>query len=229
MPGQMFSVLIPKNLPLELAYAFLLLLLVLSSLIITRRTYRLMKEKGMRDNVAVYYNRKIVHMLAGGVTALLVPILFTSPLIPFVFAIALAVLLYIPHKRGLLLEWFQTSENMYEVNFCLGWGFSLLLIWVLTGSSYYAVIPPLFISFGDAVTGIIRNLMYKRRTKSWFGNIGMLAVTTIIGYVYGGLLGVVSGIVASIIEHFEVYPYLDDNILISLASALVILIGWIAF
>ncbi|MGC9012372.1 MAG: dolichol kinase [Thermogladius sp.] len=199
---------------------------MLASLWLTKVLYRVLVLRGVKNNVAVYYNRKIIHMLAGGVTAVLTPYLFTSPLVPFMFALALAALLLIPHRRGHLLSWFQTSENWYEVNFCLAWGASLLVVWVATSNPFYAVVPALFISFGDAVTGLIRNLVYGRRTKSWLGNIGMLAVATVIGYQYAGLLGVIAGIAASVVEHFEFPPYLDDNVLISLVSTLTIVLGY---
>ncbi|WP_238529018.1 dolichol kinase [Thermogladius calderae] len=208
-----------------MVYAFLLLGLVLASLWLTKVLYRVLVLRGVKNNVAVYYNRKIIHMLAGGVTAALTPYIFTSPLIPFLFAIALAVLLTVPHRSGQLLNWFQTSENWYEVNFCLAWGTSLFVVWVATSNPFYAVVPPLFISFGDAITGVIRNLVYGRRTKSWLGNIGMLAVATVIGYHYAGLLGVVAGVAASLVEHFEFPPYLDDNVLISLVSTLILVSG----
>ncbi|WP_434730976.1 dolichol kinase [Thermogladius sp. KZ2Tp1] len=219
------SSLVPQQPSQEVVYALLLLGLVLGSLWLTKVLHRVLVLRGVKNNVAVYYNRKIIHMLAGGVTAALTPYLFTSPLIPFLFALALAALLLVPHRRGHLLNWFQTSENWYEVNFCLAWGASLLVVWVATSNPFYAVVPPLFISFGDAVTGLIRNMVYGRRTKSWLGNIGMLAVAAVIGYHYAGLLGVLAGVVASVVEHFEFPPYLDDNVLISLVSTLIIVSG----
>jgi hypothetical protein len=223
MDPDLLSELVPKNPVNELAYAALLLMAVIGSLGLTRVLYRYLTKRGMKRNVAVYYNRKIIHMLAGGVTALLTPYVFTSPLIPFALALALAATLYLSHRRRRLLDWFQTSENIYEVNFCLAWGLSLLVVWLVTSNPFYAVVPGLFISFGDAVTGIIRNALYGVRTKSWVGNIGMLAVTTILGYIYMGAQGLIPGVLASVVEHFEFPPYIDDNLLIGGVATLVIL------
>jgi dolichol kinase len=223
MNPHLLSELIPKNPVNELAYAALLLTNVIASLGLTRVFYRYLAKRGVKRNVAVYYNRKIIHMLAGGVTAILTPYIFTSPTIPFAFALILAATLYLNHRRKQLLDWFQTSENIYEVNFCLAWGMSLLVVWLATSNPFYAVVPGLFISFGDAVTGIIRNALYGVRTKSWVGNIGMLAVTTLIGYIYMGFQGIVIGILASIAEHFEFPPYIDDNLLIAGVATLFIL------
>lgn len=218
---------LPRDPVRELLYASALLLLVLTSLGLTKIAYKLMAKFNLKHNVAVYYNRKIIHMMAGGVTALVVPYCFSSPLIPFLFAIMLGFLIYLPHRRGKLMTWFQTSDNTYEVYFCFAWGFSLLVLWLVTKNPYYAVIPPLFISFGDAITGVIRNTVYKRRTKSWLGNLGMLAVTTVIGYYYARYPGVIAGVVSTVVEHFEIAPYIDDNILISIASSTVILVSFL--
>ncbi|MEM4826989.1 MAG: dolichol kinase, partial [Desulfurococcaceae archaeon] len=89
-----------------------------------------------------------------------------------------------------------------------------------------AVVPPLFISFGDAVTGVIRNAVYGRRTKSWIGNLGMLAVTTLIGYLYARYPGLIAGIASTIAEHFEFAPHVDDNILITLVASSIILVSF---
>ena len=39
----------------------------------TRWTYNYWTSQGMEEMVAVYYNRKIVHMLAAGVVLLIIP------------------------------------------------------------------------------------------------------------------------------------------------------------
>ncbi|MEM4717710.1 MAG: dolichol kinase [Desulfurococcaceae archaeon] len=214
----------PRDPLVEIAWAAVLLVYILAVLYSTKKFFKHMTARhNIKTNVAVYYNRKIIHILAGGVTAFLVPLLFTSPMIPFIMALAIAVMLLIPHRKKSLLNWFQTSENMFEVNFCFAWGLSLLSVWVLTNNPYYAIIPPSFISIGDAVTGIIRNGLYGRRTKSWYGNLGMLATTIPIGLYYAGITGFIAAVVSSIVEHFEIPPFLDDNVLITLTSSIIII------
>ena len=44
----------------------------------TKVPYTMMVNRGMEHIRAVYYNRKIVHMMAGGVGSLSVPFLFTD-------------------------------------------------------------------------------------------------------------------------------------------------------
>lgn len=209
---------------METAWATILLMYIFFVLYATKKFFKHMTaRRNMKTNVAVYYNRKIIHILAGGVTAFLVPLLFSSPLIPFIMALFIALLLLIPHRKKSLLNWFQTSENMFEVNFCFAWGLSLLTVWLVTNNPYYAIIPPLFISIGDAVTGLIRNGLYGRRTKSWYGNIGMFATTVPIGLYYAGIPGLLAAIASSIIEHFEIPPFFDDNVLITLTSSIIII------
>ncbi|MEM2026010.1 MAG: dolichol kinase [Desulfurococcaceae archaeon] len=192
-------------------------------IMVTRKLFRYMRRLNLKENVAIYYNRKLIHILTGGIVAFLVPYLFTSPLIPTLFALALALILYFPYKKKSLLGWFQVSDNTYEVNFCVAWAASLFSVWLLTRNPFYAVVPPLFMSIGDGVTGIIRNTIYGKRTKSWLGNLGMLLVTLPIGLHYANIQGAVASVAATIVEHFELPPVLDDNVLIAITSSLILI------
>jgi len=212
------------SLAAELACAAMLFAWVLLVVMwATKRLYTWMRGRGLPHNVAIYYNRKVIHAATGGLVALLLPYLFSTPLLPFAFAMVLALLTYLPHRRGELLYWFQDPENMYEVHFCVMWGFSVLACWLALGDPRYAVVPTAFMSFGDAATGVVRNLLYGRRTKAWAGNLAMAAVCAPIGYLIAGLAGLLAALAASIIEHFELGP-LDDNVTVPL-TALVILLA----
>lgn len=221
----MLGALTTDRLHWEVLIAIPLFLYVLGVLVLTRYVYGALRRRGLSDNVVVYYNRKIIHVLAGGVIALVVPYIFTSPLVPTMFALLLAAVTYVPHKTGKILYWFQVRDNMYEVNFCFAWGLALFALWVLFDSPIYAVIPLTFMSFGDAVTGIIRNAVYRRRTKSWLGNLGMFAVTLPIGVYYAGYVGLIAALVASLVEHYELPPVLDDNVLITVSTLLVLVLS----
>ncbi len=201
----------------------LLIYIMFIVLFLTRKLYSFMISRNIKHNIAVYYNRKAIHMAAGGVISLLIPLFFKEPLVPMIFALIIAFIVYIPHKTKKLLYWFQVEENMYEVNFCIAWGISIAILWILFGDPYWAVVPALMISFGDAVTGVIRNAVFGYRTKHWVGNIGMAIVTIPIGYIYAGLAGMVSAILSTIIERIEFNP-IDDNTLISLVSTVTLVI-----
>jgi dolichol kinase len=213
----------PENLLHELSIAGVLSLYVLGVVFLTKPIYNFMRSRGLPHNVAVYYNRKIIHIFAGGIVAFLVPFLFTAPLVPFLMALLLGGFLYYWHYRGKLLSWFQTNENMYEVNFTIAWGLSVLILWILTGDPRISVVPAVFIALGDGVTGIIRNALFARRTKHWAGNLGMLAVVVPLGFILAGLPGVIAGLVSSFVERYE-FPPIDDNILIAFSSLLVLLL-----
>ena len=220
---------LPLNPLYEIGIAAILLVYIMIVVQSTKYVYKTLMKRGLPKNVVIYYNRKIIHMMAGGVVALLVPYIFTSPLIPLVFALTLAILNYIPHKNGKLMYWYQVPENMYEVNFCIAWGIMLTVLWLITDSPFIAILPPLFISFGDAITGIVRNAIFKRRTKHWVGNIAMAIVVITLGFIYAGYSGAIAGAIASIVERLEFNP-IDDNILISVFSSLTLIIlkalGW---
>jgi dolichol kinase len=78
-------------------------------------------------------------------------------------------------------------------------------------------------SVGDAVTGVVRNLLYKKRTKSWWGNLAMASFSIPTGAVLGAA-GIMAGAAASFIEHFEANP-IDDNITVPLSSFIILLLA----
>jgi dolichol kinase len=210
---------------LEILYAAVLSIWVyFVAFHLTKWLYSILKNKGLKDNVIVYFNRKIIHILAGGLVALLVPLIFTSYIIPLILGLLFALITYIPHKTGKLLYWFQDPNNYYEVNFCIMWAIIITIGWILFNNPWIAVVPVLFMAFGDAATGFVRNFIYKRRTKSWIGNIAMGIVSVPIGAIIG-IAGIIAALISSVIEHFE-FKYIDDNITIPLVSFIVIyLIG----
>ena len=112
---------------------------------------------------------------------------------------------------------------MYEVNFCIAWGTSLVILWLLTGDPWISIIPAIAISFGDAITGVVRNKVFGRRTKHWIGNVAMAILTIPIGYIIDKWAGVTAMIGASIIERMEYNP-IDDNLLIAFTATAILLI-----
>jgi len=110
-------------------------------------------------------------------------------------------------------------------------GASVYLIWELLDDPYLAIIPLLFMAFGDGVTGIVRNIKFGYRTKHPIGNVFMAIVCIPIGYYLGGLSepalplwGVIAAIVATFVERYEFGP-IDDNVLITVSATIVLLIG----
>jgi dolichol kinase len=215
----------------QLLWAIALSLYVLAILILTRLPYRAMVARGMAPIRAVYYNRKIVHMAAGGVGSLMVTLVFESPCFPLVFGLLLTLLTFGAHATGLRFYWFQTDENRNDVKFALMWAISVSLLWWLLGNPWLAILPALYMAFGDGVTGIARNLLIRERSKSPIGNLFMLIVCAPLGWFIGGLAeppipewGLLSALVATWIERYEV-GVIDDNVLITVAASAVLVFG----
>ena len=188
-------------------------------------------SRGCESMVAVYYNRKIAHMVAGGIPLLLCPIVFTDPLWPLLGGLGGAAILYSTHLTNHRLWWMQTEENMNDATFALMLGLSVYALWHYSGEPWLAILPALYMAFGDGVTGIIRNKLFAKRTKSAWGNLGMAILCLPLGWYIGGLAtpaipvwGLISAASASYVERYEFGP-IDDNILIVLVASTVILMG----
>jgi len=46
---------------------------------LTKKFYGYMMGRGLEHNVAVHYDRKVIHMLSGGLVAVTVPFVFKTP------------------------------------------------------------------------------------------------------------------------------------------------------
>ena len=132
-----------------------------------------------------------------------------------------------------MLYWFQTDDDINDVSFCLMWGVAVFVLWVIMENPWIAIIPLVFMAFGDGVTGIVRNAIFKKRIKHPIGNVFMLALCIPMGYIlvhFSGIpemamWGVIAAIVASVVERYEIGP-IDDNILITVSSSIVLYVGY---
>lgn len=207
---------------------------VLVLLFALRWPYRAMVRNGIEPIRAVYYTRKLVHMLAAGVPSLLVPLVFASPWYPVVAGILLALFLYLTHATGYRLYWFQVEDNRNDVSFALMWWVTLGILWWGFGDPWLAVVPGLFMAFGDGVTGVVRNAFVRRRSKHVIGNLFMVIVCLPMGWLLAGrahpelaIWGAIAAVVASWVERYEWGP-IDDNVFIAVASTAVLAIGqWV--
>ena len=178
-----------------------------------------------KDIPADYVGRKIIHIFCGGIIALLIPVFYTG-YYEFVILSAYGLGAYLLFWRKYkLLYWFQVKENAYEVHFTLAYG-SVLLIGILLQDIMVGLIPLLFMSFGDSVTGLVRAITQKKQVKSMDGSIAMFLVCSIIGFLYLGIYGIIVGAIATLIERI---PRIDDNITVPLITALLVYIHMIIF
>ena len=193
--------------------------------------YHYLRKQGSEHMVAVYYNRKVAHMLAGGVPIIASPMVFDNPIWVLIGGVLGSIALAATHILDRRLWWMQTEQNMNDATFALMLGLSVFVIWEYSDDPWLAILPSLFMAFGDGVTGIIRNKMFKKRTKSAWGNVGMAALCIPLGYIIGAmaepqipLWGLIAGIVASFVERYEFGP-IDDNVLIVVFSSIVLFMG----
>ena len=150
-----------QQLLLEIFWIFVLAAYAFSVIFLTRRLYDYMLKKKFKKNVAIYYNRKLIHIFAGGVVVLAVPFVFTNPWFPLFSGLILAIFMYYIHKSGRIFYWFQTKDDINDVSFCFMWGLAIFILWQIFDDPWIAIIPPAFIAFGDGITGIIRNIAFK--------------------------------------------------------------------
>ena len=217
---------------LEIFWVIILSFYAVCVFFLTEKFYYWILKKVHKKEIAIYYNRKLIHIFAGGVILLVVPFVFPNPWYPLIFGILLASITYIAHKKGNVFFWFQTKDNLNDVTFCLMWGVAIFVLWQILGNPWIAIIPPAFMAFGDGITGIVRNLAFKERKKHPIGNLYMAGFCIIIGYYFGSLSqiegmvlwGVIAAIAASIFERFEFGP-IDDNILITVISTVILYLG----
>ncbi len=187
--------------------------------------YGFVIRRGWEPHRGTYLGRKFVHIFGAGVVAVLLPFEFHEPYFPFLFAMMLAGLTFTLHKTNHVLYWFQDPANYSETYFALTWGAAVLLTWFVDSSFLLAVVPTLFMAWGDGVTGLVRSQVYHNGpTKGWWGSLAMLDVSLAISlaFVRPFWVGVVGSVVATIVEHFfgdnGVVKWADDNLAIPLLS-----------
>ncbi len=199
----------------------------------TKKTFEWMKNRGLEEKDAIYFNRKFVHIFAGGVVTLFIPFLST-PLLPLLAGIIITLLTLLSHLKGRRFYWFQTNEDKNDVNFCLMWTISIVGLWYLLGNPWLAIIPATYMAFGDGVTGLARNMIFKKRFKHPIGNCFMFAVCAPIGIILAFISGItgmtlwamLSAAAASFLEKYEFGP-IDDNVIITVSSSIVLSIGFL--
>ncbi len=164
-----------------------------------------------------YIARKFIHFTTGGLVALLAPFIFETPTVPIIGAVGMALLTIIPRYWGKDLDWYQVRNNFGDTWFCVSFAVLFFLFWYV--DKWIAVIPALFMAYGDGVTGVVRSIIYKDWVKGWWGTVAMLAISLPIGFALKGIAGLISALAATAVEKM---PHIDDNITVPAVAAAVL-------
>ncbi len=175
-----------------------------------------------------YLSRKIGH-LGGGTALLLCALLFESWLWPLILAGAFTALLFGARfiKGDLFRGVGGTGRPIAfaEVWFPAASVVSIVVGWAWLGNRWLAILPSLFMAYGDAFTGLTRSVVYHREFKGNMGSVMMGIVCLLLAWVFYQpfWVGAVGAIVATLVERFTPmsHGWLDDNWTIVLSSLLV--------
>ena len=109
--------------------------------------YHYLRKQGSEHMVAVYYNRKVAHMLAGGVPIIAAPMVFDNPFWVLIGGVLGCIGLSLTHLTDRRLWWMQTEQNMNDATFALMLGISVYAIWEYSNEPWLAILPSLYMAF----------------------------------------------------------------------------------
>lgn len=211
----------------ETPFALIILGAVITGLYLANYFY----DKGVEQ----YISRKVGHGV-GGVGFLLCIFLFSSPWWPLILAGGFTLLLggarlIKPHTfRG--VGGTGRMHALAEVYFPFAGTLSIAVGWAWLGNPWLAIVPILFMAWGDMLTGLIRSRVYKREVKGNWGSLGMIIVCLLVAYFFEPYwVGVIGAAVATLAERFTPLSrgFWDDNWTIVLSSLLVMAVLCVTF
>jgi len=180
-------------------------------------------DKGVEQ----YISRKVGHGI-GGMGFVLCVFLFSSAWWPIILASSFVLLL--GGARLIKQEAFRgvggtgRQHALAEVYFPTAGVISLSVGWAWLGDPWLAVVPILFMAWGDMLTGIVRSRIYGKEVKGNLGSVAMITVCLVVSYFFKPYwIGAVGAVVATLVERFTPLSrgWIDDNWTIVLASLVV--------
>ena len=177
--------------------------------------------------VPQYISRKVGHGV-GGVGYLLCVLLFSTPWYPLILSGGFTLLL--GGARLIRPSTFRgvggssRSHALAEIWFPLAGTLSLVVGWVWLGNRWLAVVPILFMAWGDMVTGLIRARVYGKEVKGNYGSLGMVLCCLGICVLFTPYwIAAAGAVVATLAEKFTPMSkgLWDDNWSIIVSSLLV--------
>ncbi len=170
--------------------------------------------------VQFYLSRKIAHFGAA-VPIALFPVVYQHVWYPLALVGSFFVLLLLTHRWD-VFPGCARKGRWSEVFFPLSIMIALAVLWPV--SHVAAIVPALWLSLGDGVTGLVRKWLYNREVKGWWGSLACLVVCVGLGFlVTPWWAGVLGGCVATLAERYcgdaeGSRVRLDDNLAMPLAG-----------
>lgn len=177
-----------------------------------------------------WVSRKVGHMTAG-VAYLLAALLFNWWLWPIILSASFTLLLFAARLvRPKTFRGVGGSARAHAFAECWlpAMGTVCLLVgWAGLGSVWLAIVPILFVCWGDAITGVVRSRLYAKEVKGLWGSMAMLVACLVIAWAFYQPLwaGVVGAVAATLAERFTPPSRgaWDDNWTVALAGLVVML------
>lgn len=177
--------------------------------------------------VPQYISRKLGHFF-GGVAYLMMAFLFEDAWYPMILSFGFVLLLggarFIRPSTFRGVGGSGRSHALAEVWFPIAGTISLAVGWAWLGSPMLALVPILFMAWGDMITGLIRSQMYGREVKGAWGSLGMIVICLLIATLFDPWwIGAIGAVVATLAEKYTPMSrgFWDDNWSIIVASLLV--------
>ena len=170
-----------------------------------------------------YLSRKVGHL--GGGAAYLILVLWVDrwPAIGLAGVAAVVMLIVRFYRPGWLRGVGGTGRPhaFAEQTYALAGAASFAIGWGLFNDRWLALVPVLFMAWGDSCTGFIRMLVYHREFKGWWGSAGMLGVCLLVALLYHPYwVGAAGAVAATLAEKFSpiARQWYDDNWILVAAS-----------
>ena len=209
----------------DLILVALIALVVMIGLLIANKLF----DKGIPQ----YVSRKVGHAL-GGLGYLGLILFFNTPLWALILSVGFTLMfliarLYRPSTfRG--VGGSARPHALAELWFPIAGTFSIIIGWWILQDKWLAVVPILFMAWGDCVTGLIRSLVYNKEVKGLYGSIGMIIVCMLVALLFHPYwIAAIGAVVATVVEAKTPLSkgFWDDNHTIIVSSlAAMILLSW---
>ena len=212
---------------LEFPYVILITGAVITGLYLANIFY----DRGVEQ----YISRKVGHGV-GGMGFLLCVFLFSSAWWPIIIASCFCLLLggarFIKPQAFRGVGGTGRQHALAEVYFPVAGVINLSVGWAWLGNPWLAVVPILFMAWGDMLTGLVRSRIYGKEVKGNWGSVAMIAVCLLVAYFFKPyFVGAIGAIVATLVERFTPLSRggWDDNWTIPISSLAVMTGVYYAF